>query len=278
MLDLTAHSPGFPRAASLVACGKHEESLKPYKIVDVVSDQFFLPLVLLNQDTPRELLGPLGVVGWSDTVFRILGRWLLRPSKHVLKAVLGFEHSRGTCVVGVHIRSPMFDWEEAQVPKVESDVALKCAKQVLHNSSSHAAEDFVFLATTSDAVRAEAERVLGSSKAVYTKGPTGRLMENGKGEEQAFMDLILLSRCQSIVASVHSTFSYAAHALGGIVPWVVSSASQKGVTHGKSTGRSRCRKAIGPGPCFHGWSSVVDTLKCYNQTRDAAYQARPCWY
>jgi hypothetical protein len=48
-----------------------------------------------------------------------------------------------------------------------------------------------------------------------------------EGEQQAMMDLVLLSRCRHIVSSVHSTFSYAAHALAGITPWVVSSASSK---------------------------------------------------
>jgi len=38
------------------------------------------------------------------------------------------------------------------------------------------------------------------------------------GEAQALMDLILLSRCKHIVTSVHSTFSYAAHALAGVRP------------------------------------------------------------
>jgi hypothetical protein len=75
----------------------------------------------------------------------------------------------------------------------------------------------VFLSTTSDAVRVEGRQDLGDAL-VFTRGAVERLQEDGAGERQALMDLLLLSRCKHIVASVHSTFSYAAHALAGVVP------------------------------------------------------------
>ena len=35
------------------------------------------------------------------------------------------------------------------------------------------------------------------------------LQEDGAGERQALMDMLLLSRCEHIISSVHSTFRYA---------------------------------------------------------------------
>ncbi len=40
---------------------------------------------------------------------------------------------------------------------------------------------------------------------------------DGSAERQALMDVLLLSRCRKVVASVHSTFSYLAHGEGAQV-------------------------------------------------------------
>jgi len=138
-------------------------------------------------------------------------------------------------------------------------------------------------------------------RAAWTEGPTERLAAGGVGERQvraprptrwpepaarkqpgslrsrltacagsarqALMDLVLLSRCRVLVASVHSTFSYAAHALAGVEPWVVSARGPGGA--------SRCVRAAGAEPCFHAWGAVRRQVQCL--AGDEA-GGRECWF
>ena len=284
LLDLSAHARKFADSAAGIACGGMMEAGGLLHGdsgsfgVEVRSDQYYLPLVLMS-DHGQTTLCRRGKCekGWADHVFRVFGRWLVRPNERVREAVQGWEADWGRCRVGVHVRSAMYGWEAKQVPLVESDVALKCAKQVAFNASVPVGPGEVFIAATDGMVHEEAGRVLGDRSA-GTRGETERLLDGGDGEWQAMMDLVILSRCcHGIVASVHSTLSYAAHGLAGVVPWVVSSASQRGES--RRVGRSRCAEARGYGPCFHGWESVKGAVGlCYDEARHVAYLPRPCWY
>lgn len=284
LLDLSAHARRFGESAAGIACGGvmrkggmlHVDSARVG--VEVRSDQYYLPLVLMSTHGEASLCrGGRCEEGWADHVFRVFGRWLVRPTRRVVEAVEGWEADWGRCRVGVHVRSAMYGWEAEQVPLVESDVALKCAKQVASNTSAPVGPGEVFVAATEGMVHEEAKRVLGR-RAAGTRGETERLTDGGAGEWQAMMDLAILSRCcDGIVASVHSTLSYAAHGLSGVTPWVVSSATQKGAS--RRVGRSKCAQAQGYGPCFHGWESVKGAVgACYDEARHVAYSPRPCWY
>lgn len=290
-MDLSAHSGSFGAAARGVACGgaggTGEDAMGTVWDpavwgVEVRSDQYFLPLVLMSR-LGEGAMCPRGECGrgWADVAFRVLGRWLVRPSGRVREAVLGWEAHWGRSLVGVHVRTRMYGWEAAQVPLVESDVSLRCAKR-LWAVNSNGSEVGVFVAATSPGVHEEAGRVLGGV-ARGTRGATERLAKGGDGERQAMMDLVILSRaCGGIVASVHSTFGYAAHGLAGVAPWVVTSATSataaKRAEQGVQ-GRSKCVRAEGYGPCFHGWESVREHLgECYDEARHMAYAPRPCWY
>ncbi|KAJ1480404.1 hypothetical protein T484DRAFT_1901175 [Baffinella frigidus] len=332
ILDLSASSPSLGSFANATACGS-VDALLPTNVTHLLSDQYFLPLLLANSeararlaalftplDSPSDEEGVesasgeggeesagLGAAQGEEVgeagLFATLGRWALQPSEEVRRAVLAFELGMGgRCVVGVHVRVPMFDWEHRQVPDVDPEEALQCARRAFLSQLRHQAANstsargehddasstgggssggVVFVASTSEAVRMRA-REMFAKRGAWTSGATGRLEPGGAGEKQALMDLILLSRCQEIVSSVHSTFSYAAHALAGVTPWVVSSRSPP--PHGGGGGRasvSKCIRATGPEPCFHAGQSLRPQVSCASPRGEQTENSRrdeSCWY
>jgi hypothetical protein len=180
VIDLTAHSPKLGKSAATLACSNWETgSIAKSKVVDITSDQYFLPLVLLNPAS-KDVFGT-GILDLADKLMMILGRWLLKPSQDIWRAVNAFERERGPCSVGLHLRAKMFDWEDKQVPHVESDVGFKCAREILRNVTDIQKQenDVAFLATTSDTFKEEAVRWLGTGKVAWTNGPTERMMDGG---------------------------------------------------------------------------------------------------
>eukprot|EP00961_Rhodomonas_salina_P148023 1992957-Rhodomonas_salina.1 len=107
VLDLSAHSPQLSASASTLACSALEAILPPSSFVlHIASDQFFLPLLLLNARAWPLFSAPRSNVGGSSTrekeedesarreeewkVAASLARWLLRPAEDVRRAVLAF--------------------------------------------------------------------------------------------------------------------------------------------------------------------------------------------
>ena len=130
--------------------------------------------------------------------------------------------------------------------------------------------------------------------------PVGqRLEEDGAGERQALMDMLLLARCSAIVSSVHSTFSYVAHALAGVRPVVVSasttiSPASASSTRGRSVAavrtasktNSSCVASPSSAACFHAGDRSVraneDILACLSDKNRLALfnlsSLQPCWF
>ena len=184
------------------------------------------------------------------------------------------------------------------------------------------------MSTTSDQVRVTARQTLGDAvaftrgawqvavrvpvgcalacmraylhtQALTWAGPVGqRLEEDGAGERQALMDMLLLARCSAIVSSVHSTFSYVAHALAGVRPVVVSASKTNSPASASSTrGRSvaagtasktnsSCIASPSSAACFHAGDRSVraneDILACLSDKNRLALfnlsSLQPCWF
>jgi len=247
-MDLTANSPFLQPSSEKLGC---HDVMSDTMSFEIISDQYFLPLLLVNpfirkniQQIGSDLRGCLpelhgseredAEVSHESLILTMIARWLFRPNKRIRKAVDTFEMQRGggRCEVGVHLRTPMFEFEYKQVPQVDSEVALECGRNLLLNRSSDTSAGggeeagWMFLSTTSDEVKVLAREMLAGN-VTFTRGATKRLQEDGRGETQALMDLLLLSRCRSLVASVHSTFSYSASMFSPLRPWVVTSATRQ---------------------------------------------------
>ena len=74
------------------------------------------------------------------------------------------------------------------------------------------------------------------------------------------IDLYLLSLCDEIVTTSHSTFSYVAHALSAKVPWVVNN---EGV----------CARDITTQPCAHMWDKMEN---CLDASHPGSVETRGC--
>ncbi len=126
--------------AADIACNGAAAVLAEAEVVEISSDQYFLPLLLLHDDSRTRLAAVLGLpartppgsawdgIELESLLVRSLGRWLLRPCENVRHAVMAYErqhfatgsgrregsNDRG-CTVGIHVRVPMFDFELQQV-------------------------------------------------------------------------------------------------------------------------------------------------------------------
>jgi len=84
-LELLLHSPSLQNAAAALACQNLSETWQGIPTVHIVSDQYFLPLLILNKHFKlqlRELLGTSAESPEAD-LFGIAARWLLRPAPGV---------------------------------------------------------------------------------------------------------------------------------------------------------------------------------------------------
>eukprot|EP00277_Geminigera_cryophila_P018857 CAMPEP_0179439302 /NCGR_PEP_ID=MMETSP0799-20121207/22942_1 /TAXON_ID=46947 /ORGANISM="Geminigera cryophila, Strain CCMP2564" /LENGTH=295 /DNA_ID=CAMNT_0021221597 /DNA_START=90 /DNA_END=974 /DNA_ORIENTATION=+ len=169
-LDLTASSPTFSSIAAGLVCQGASVVLGGAAVVEVSSDQYFLPLLLIHDDSRARLAALLGEAdsghhkvreksaAWDDgklesLLVQLIGRWLLQPAPHVRRAVVAFEQQHfaplvarasmdepgaarsGACLVGLHVRVPMFDFEMRQVPKIDIAEAVRCAAAIFANDT-----------------------------------------------------------------------------------------------------------------------------------------------
>ena len=131
-MDLTANSPFLQPSSEKLGC---HDVMSDMKSFEIVSDQYFLPLLLVNpfirkniQQIGSDLRGCLpelhgseredAEVSHESLILTMIARWLFRPNKRIRKAIDTFEMQRGggRCEVGIHLRTPMFEFEYKQVP------------------------------------------------------------------------------------------------------------------------------------------------------------------
>lgn len=130
-----------------MVCNGAHAALGDEHVIEISSDQYFLPLLLLNDKSRARLAALLGTaptglgvredLKLEEQLVRLLGQWLLRPNEQVRRAAVAFEQQhlahpegaadggsprtwRGDCHVGVHLRVPMFEFELRQVVFVEA--------------------------------------------------------------------------------------------------------------------------------------------------------------
>eukprot|EP00960_Hanusia_phi_P073726 768074-Hanusia_phi.AAC.4 len=142
-LDLTANSPFLQHTCETLGC---DDVISDTKSYEIVSDQYFLPLLFVNSFTRSKLLEISstlrGCVSSNESshaadsqdtslsdeslVLSMISRWLFRPVKKVRRAVEMFETQQGEggCDVGLHLRIPMFEFEYKQVTLLSQSQAV----------------------------------------------------------------------------------------------------------------------------------------------------------
>eukprot|EP00928_Gymnodinium_smaydae_P063857 TRINITY_DN47338_c0_g1_i1.p1 TRINITY_DN47338_c0_g1~~TRINITY_DN47338_c0_g1_i1.p1 ORF type:complete len:643 (-),score=72.64 TRINITY_DN47338_c0_g1_i1:327-2198(-) len=168
-------------------------------------------------------------------------------------------------VVGVHVRTQMYDYEKDLVPEPEMEDVLGCIEAAVRDKVSpgkNKAKYVIFLATPSDAVKKQARKRFGA-RLKTRKVNTDR--SSTAGEIDAVVDLALLSMSDALVTSVHSTFGYVAQSLADVAPYVLTDPKAPPV-HGSDDDlvAPRCRRLRTSSPCFHAGSALLATASVQN--------------
>lgn len=276
-LSLVSGWPNFDSSAKEVACsssGTPVGKVRPGVLL-VHSDQFFLPLLQLEASRGgavsrrQSLLFAMGVhdaptsPGSAQEAADEVGRWsqellsgLFRFSPRVA-AVVRRESKRllgdVSFVLGVHVRTQMYDYETPLVPDITMEDIFTCIEAALSAeapNSSVAGNAVIFLATPSGQVKKAARRRFGARLRTRRNVVTDR--SKSAAEEDAMVDLALLAMSDALVTSVQSTFGYVAQSLASLRPYVVSEGTMAEGAHGTaSSGHRQCRQASSSVPCFH---------------------------
>lgn len=287
-LDLRGNSLEFLSSAESVACPRTKDPLqRTKKVLQISTDQFFLPLLQLNgsrsyrHSLTRALLGTSSktarapeeleeeLAEWTRVLVTGLFRWA-PPARAAVEAEARRLLAGASFVLGVHIRTKMYDFEDDTVPELAIDDILQCTELALKTESPAAASTLIFLATPSEKVKAAFYARFGSQIRTRQGIQIDRLTP--EGDADAAVDLALLGTADALVTSVHSTFSYVAQSLAGVRPFVVSAADSPGPT---------CRRPASPAPCFHLGAQVADSLRCgppHAALRKPMGPWAPCWF
>ena len=217
----------------------------------IFSNQYFLPLLLLNAHHAR----PLAAMGGSGGLWGPALRVLLRPQQRLLDAAAAYVTRAGlgrggARVVGIHARSPLDN-------AARREATLGCARTRLRAQNA----SVLFLATmarrTRDdfagGLRRDGVRVEWYGDAVGVQGETRAQLD------AAVLDLWLLGTAEELLVSRGSTFSYVAHGLAG------RAATVYGLSHNSNAGHGRlgeCARVPTAEPSFHMLGRAIGRPAC----------------
>lgn len=184
----------------------------------LMSNQYFLPLMLLNPHHSDELASMAGAppdergdpqpAFWGPAL-----SYFFRPLPHVMRQVDHFRATHfmpGERVIGVHFRCLAIDGLCRYGTKKDPTRAVECARtRLLASGAKH-----LFVATMHHSHRLAFERGLSGVANVSWYGKAVEQQDQSVAQEEARMvDLMLLSRMDELLLATHSTFSHMARAM-----------------------------------------------------------------
>jgi len=197
-------------------CGLNLRDRPSARLWRIFSNQYFFPLLLLNQHHAAEVEALSGMRAGGCSAKGLWGpalRGLIRPRPRLQEAAASFaERSRqrggGGATLGIHVRTNLADANEHKRAAV-----LRCVKARLAALGASR----LFVATMSSSTRSILEHALGPKTAVLWWGDAvGVQGETPHQLDAAVIDLWLLGNMSSeVLVSRGSTYSYVAHGLSG---------------------------------------------------------------
>mmetsp|Transcript_40390 Transcript_40390/g.75560 ORF Transcript_40390/g.75560 Transcript_40390/m.75560 type:complete len:530 (+) Transcript_40390:86-1675(+) len=280
-LDMQGMSRNLHKAANELACGSGSWSNESASVLHITTDQFFLPLLQLGgeQSHRTALQHVLGSTDsqhedaateletWSHAL--LTGIFQFGPAfRERVEAEAGRLLSGASFVLGVHVRTRMYDFEKATVPELPLPELLQCVQEAFAAEAPAASKAAViFLATPSELAKTAFRREFGERLRTREGIETDRLKP--EGDLEAVIDLALLATSDALVTSVHSTFGYVAQALARVRPYVVAA------------GKPHCTRAVTTSPCFHLGERLLGKLECEpppDVLRRAHGTWASCWF
>jgi len=232
-------------------CDELEDHFKQ-QFVFMESDMYFAALLRNNPYYELKLTEVFG-----DLLFSKVAQFLFRPRPEISREVDHFveENLLGRTSVGIHVRTHTLGHPGYIEPYALMDKGgrfltsyWKCAQFAAGGSGipGQEADKMVFLAADNGGVRHAAQHELGG-QVVFTEQTIAR--NSVDGQRAALVDLLVLSRCDFIITTQMSTFSYVAHALTGKTPYIVNF-------------QGACVRDISSEPCMHAWRHVAIRAPC----------------
>ncbi|CAI9112092.1 OLC1v1012469C2 [Oldenlandia corymbosa var. corymbosa] len=231
----------------------------PWQILK--SDEYFVPSFFLIPSFQQELdrLFPE-----KDTVFHLLGRYLIHPANTVWRAItryynayLAGAHEK----IGIQIRifnkepNPFVHYMDQIFTCVFKENVLpqiSWTLKSLSGNSTNSTKAVLVTSLSSEYYKAlknmfdEHPTITGEIIQVYQPSHEGyQQYGNEIHDMKAWAEMYLLSLTDKMVTSSKSTFGYVAQSLGGMKPWILYRPEDYNAPN------PACQRALSMEPCFH---------------------------
>lgn len=122
-----SHSLRIILTYDLTACKNVEKELAGYSVIEISSNQYFVPLIMNNPHYKEQLQKTFG-----KDVFGPLFRFLLKPNDHVATRLDNFKktHFKDYFVIGIHMRR---EYLRTRPHPLALEVFFRCAQQMTPN-------------------------------------------------------------------------------------------------------------------------------------------------
>eukprot|EP00929_Paragymnodinium_shiwhaense_P066269 TRINITY_DN33213_c0_g1_i1.p1 TRINITY_DN33213_c0_g1~~TRINITY_DN33213_c0_g1_i1.p1 ORF type:complete len:619 (+),score=73.42 TRINITY_DN33213_c0_g1_i1:102-1958(+) len=194
------------------------------------------------------------IAKWSSLLLKQLFR-LSPPMQARVSSEADRLFKGSSFVLGIHVRTRMYDYEKELVPEPELSDILACIDAALKLEAPEKGKHIIFLATPSEAVKQAVKKRFGKRVRTRRKIVTDR--SSSAGEVDAVVDLSLLSMADALVTSVHSTFGYVAQSLSGCAPYVLTDPKEEDKGGDGNLVSRHCRKLRSSCPCFHAGRALL---------------------
>ncbi|KAK9704462.1 hypothetical protein K7432_010170 [Basidiobolus ranarum] len=236
IFDLEMHS-----SPKEVVCQDISYVYEHKKLVYWTTDEYFLPSLLTNPVYrhyfwSEDLKTP---IIQEDILIRFLLNYLFSPVpdlRELIDSTAKTIFPEGKCDLGVHMR---MKGVQRILPSEESLFPLCAANSLATKGSSILVQDpwtlerittphaplnkTIFLATDHNPYRDFFKKSLPNTNIVYNQaGVPGNITSTCGGVKSAIVDLFLLQKCDSILTTQWSSFSYMSHAMAGVAPVTVA--------------------------------------------------------
>lgn len=250
-MDLTHISPLSETEFMVCPSGISRVRNVPFMMMRL-SNQYFAPGFFLNP----ALAPVLDVLFPERNPFHVLSKYLFSPSDQVWKHVrhyLDGTLAPATRRIGVQIREFIKEtYTDAFDPNILRCIQKKAGFTPLglrKNKKKLRADEYfsVYVATLAQGHIAKLNQTLplvrnetGKNFKVAWKLVDGREAFDSEHQQEALIDMWVLSLSDVLLTSRKSTFGYVAQALGGLIPYLINPSEDE-----------ICETGIGTDPCYH---------------------------
>jgi hypothetical protein len=202
--------------------------------------------------------------GGEEIIYRAVTNYFLRPSKIVNEMKQKFIEQNfpsDSYRLGIHIRGGP-DFRPSPIPDTEWNKFLECAKAIIPNDKTNV---IIFVAADTPESRLKAGQIFADYKVVFYD--TWLRSNNAAGVQAALTELLLLSECNNLILTPHSSYGEQAQAINGKPAYFLKSIiPQTAPMSYTSTYQiaPQCLRVQTIQPSIEGFNDMLKTATCYH--------------